>query len=169
MPGPRPAPAPPAGPGADTRPPRAPSRASGPSIDSLGQLPYDSYCIQRTAFPGIARLAYRGPGRPSGGRWGLFCAIFAPESSKPLMPDRQIFYDPQRKRWKRLRRILDITAVVSTLVVAGFIFNVLRSQHLPGVAAPHSPPQLQGIARPLCSPQRQEPAPRAPQNQTQAL
>jgi peptidoglycan-N-acetylglucosamine deacetylase len=44
------------------------------------------------------------------------------------MPDKQIFYDPQRKRWKRLRRILDICAVLSTLVLAGFIFNILRSQ-----------------------------------------
>ena len=52
------------------------------------------------------------------------------------MPDRQIFYDPQRKRWKRLRRILDITAVVSTLVVAGFIFNVLRGQRLPELLLP---------------------------------
>jgi cellulose synthase/poly-beta-1,6-N-acetylglucosamine synthase-like glycosyltransferase/peptidoglycan/xylan/chitin deacetylase (PgdA/CDA1 family)/spore germination protein YaaH len=47
------------------------------------------------------------------------------------MPDRQIFFDPQRKRWKRLRRILDIAAVVFTLVLAGFIFNVLRFQQLP--------------------------------------
>ncbi len=52
------------------------------------------------------------------------------------MPDRQIFFDPQRKRWKRLRRILDITAVVSTLVVAGFIFNVLRGQRLPELLLP---------------------------------
>jgi cellulose synthase/poly-beta-1,6-N-acetylglucosamine synthase-like glycosyltransferase/peptidoglycan/xylan/chitin deacetylase (PgdA/CDA1 family)/spore germination protein YaaH len=52
------------------------------------------------------------------------------------MPDRQIFYDPQRKRWKRLRRILDITAVVTTLVVAGFIFNVLRGQRLPELLLP---------------------------------
>jgi peptidoglycan-N-acetylglucosamine deacetylase len=52
------------------------------------------------------------------------------------MPDRQIFYDPERKRWKRLRRILDTTAVVSTLVVAGFIFNVLRGQHLPELLLP---------------------------------
>jgi len=29
------------------------------------------------------------------------------------MPDKQIFFDPQRKRWKRLRRIFDVTAVVS--------------------------------------------------------
>jgi cellulose synthase/poly-beta-1,6-N-acetylglucosamine synthase-like glycosyltransferase/peptidoglycan/xylan/chitin deacetylase (PgdA/CDA1 family)/spore germination protein YaaH len=52
------------------------------------------------------------------------------------MPDRQIFYDPERKRWKRLRRILDITAVMSTLVVAAFIFNVLRGQHLPELLLP---------------------------------
>jgi cellulose synthase/poly-beta-1,6-N-acetylglucosamine synthase-like glycosyltransferase/peptidoglycan/xylan/chitin deacetylase (PgdA/CDA1 family)/spore germination protein YaaH len=47
------------------------------------------------------------------------------------MPHRQIFFDPQRKRWKRLRRILDITAVLSTLILAGFIFNVMRNQQLP--------------------------------------
>ena len=47
------------------------------------------------------------------------------------MPDKQIFFDPQRKRWKRLRRILDATAVISTLILAIFIFNVLRFQPLP--------------------------------------
>ena len=50
------------------------------------------------------------------------------------MPDKQIFFDPQRKRWKRLRRILDAAAVLSTLVLVGFIFNVLRYQHLPDLA-----------------------------------
>jgi peptidoglycan-N-acetylglucosamine deacetylase len=52
------------------------------------------------------------------------------------MPDKQIFFDPQRKRWKRLRRILDAVAVLSTLVLAGFIFNVLRSQPLPELLLP---------------------------------
>src|SRR6185503_17798543 len=52
------------------------------------------------------------------------------------MPDRQIFFDPQRTRWKRLRRILDVTAVIFSLVLAGFIFNVLRSQHLPELLFP---------------------------------
>jgi len=76
------------------------------------------------------------------------------------MPDKQIFFDPQRKRWKRLRRILDITAVVSTLVLAGFIFNVLRHQDAPELllpaqrhnykALPEHPPLLHGarIQRP---------------------
>jgi peptidoglycan-N-acetylglucosamine deacetylase len=52
------------------------------------------------------------------------------------MPDKQIFFDPQRKRWKRLRRILDTAAVISTLVVAGFIFNSLRGQRLPDLLLP---------------------------------
>jgi spore germination protein YaaH len=52
------------------------------------------------------------------------------------MPDRQIFYDPERKRWKRLRRILDAVAVISTLVVVGFIFNVFRNQALPELLLP---------------------------------
>ena len=52
------------------------------------------------------------------------------------MPDQQIFFDPERKRWKRLRRIFDATAVVSTLVVAGFIFNVIRNQRLPELLLP---------------------------------
>jgi cellulose synthase/poly-beta-1,6-N-acetylglucosamine synthase-like glycosyltransferase/peptidoglycan/xylan/chitin deacetylase (PgdA/CDA1 family)/spore germination protein YaaH len=52
------------------------------------------------------------------------------------MPDRQIFFDPQRKRWKRLRRIFDVTAVISTLVLAGFGFNILRNQKLPELFLP---------------------------------
>jgi cellulose synthase/poly-beta-1,6-N-acetylglucosamine synthase-like glycosyltransferase/peptidoglycan/xylan/chitin deacetylase (PgdA/CDA1 family)/spore germination protein YaaH len=52
------------------------------------------------------------------------------------MPDKQIFFDPQRKRWKRLRRVLDASAVLSTLVLAAFIFNVLRFQRLPELLLP---------------------------------
>ena len=63
------------------------------------------------------------------------------------MPDRQIFFDPQRTRWKRLRRILDVTAVASTLVLAGFIFNVLRGQPLPELLLPNPEAQLS------CSPE----------------
>src|ERR1017187_3769575 len=52
------------------------------------------------------------------------------------MPDKQIFFDPQRRRWKRLRRVFDVTAVIFTLVLAGFIFNVLRFQRLPELLLP---------------------------------
>jgi cellulose synthase/poly-beta-1,6-N-acetylglucosamine synthase-like glycosyltransferase/peptidoglycan/xylan/chitin deacetylase (PgdA/CDA1 family)/spore germination protein YaaH len=47
------------------------------------------------------------------------------------MPEKQIFFDPQRKRWRRLRRIFDVSAVIFTLVLAVFIFNVVRYQQLP--------------------------------------
>src|SRR3954452_15359520 len=52
------------------------------------------------------------------------------------MPDKQIFFDPHRKRWKRLRRIIDPAAVISTLVVAGFVFNTFRGQRLPELLLP---------------------------------
>src|ERR1039458_6039327 len=52
------------------------------------------------------------------------------------MVDKQIFFDPQRKRWKRLRRILDAAAVLFTLVLAAFIFNILRFQQLPELLLP---------------------------------
>ena len=52
------------------------------------------------------------------------------------MHEKQIFFDPERKRWKRLRRVLDVTVVVTTLVLAGFIFNLLRSQPLPELLLP---------------------------------
>src|ERR1700691_2041765 len=62
--------------------------------------------------------------------------VSARAETRSPMPDRQIFSDPQRKRWKRLRRILDVAAVLSTLILAGFIFNVLRYQHLPELLLP---------------------------------
>jgi len=53
-----------------------------------------------------------------------------------MTPERQIFFDPQRKRWKRLRRIFDIAALLFTIVVTIFIFNILRTQHLPELLLP---------------------------------
>ena len=32
--------------------------------------------------------------------------------------NRQVFYDPQRKRWKRLRSIFDVLALVGLLMTA---------------------------------------------------
>src|ERR1035437_3163915 len=80
--------------------------------------------------------------------------VFAYRQTRTAMPDKQIFFDPQRKRWKRLRRVLDVTAVVFTLVLAAFIFNVMRFQQLPELllppprhnykALPERPPLLHG-------------------------
>ncbi|WP_114207958.1 glycosyltransferase [Acidisarcina polymorpha] len=49
---------------------------------------------------------------------------------------QQIFLDPDRKRWKRLRRIFDVVAVLSTLVLVTFFFSVIRRQALPELLLP---------------------------------
>ena len=49
---------------------------------------------------------------------------------------KPIFYDPGRKRWKRLRRIFDVVAVLSTVVLVAFGLNVLRRERLPELLLP---------------------------------
>ncbi len=49
---------------------------------------------------------------------------------------RQIFFDPQRKRWKRLRRVLDVVAAASTVILVLFFLNVVREQRLPSLLIP---------------------------------
>ena len=39
---------------------------------------------------------------------------------------QQVFYDPQRRRWKRLRRILDVAALLGLIVGVIFIVGLLR-------------------------------------------
>ena len=43
----------------------------------------------------------------------------------------QVFYDPQRKRWKRLRRIFDVLALACLVLVIVFVVGVLRMHRLP--------------------------------------
>ncbi len=42
-----------------------------------------------------------------------------------------VFYDPRRARWKRLRRTLDVTAVLVSALVIFFVFTALRDEPLP--------------------------------------
>ncbi len=51
---------------------------------------------------------------------------------------KPVFYDPERKRWKRLRRVLDIVAIASTIVLVLFSLGVLRMQSLPSLVLPDS-------------------------------
>jgi hypothetical protein len=44
---------------------------------------------------------------------------------------KQVFFDPQRKRWKRLRRIFDIVALVSVVVLVLFVIGLVRMTPLP--------------------------------------
>ncbi len=45
--------------------------------------------------------------------------------------NRQVFYDPQRKRWKRLRRVFDVLALLGLVLGTVFIIGLIRMKPLP--------------------------------------
>ena len=47
---------------------------------------------------------------------------------------KQVFYDPNQARWRRIRRVFDASALALTLLVAFFIYTVLRSEPLPDLS-----------------------------------
>ncbi len=42
-----------------------------------------------------------------------------------------VFYDPRRARWKRLRRLIDVSAVCVSALIIFFVFTALRDEPLP--------------------------------------
>ena len=44
-----------------------------------------------------------------------------------------VFYDPRRARWKRLRRTLDVVAVLFSALIIVFVYTVLHDEPLPGL------------------------------------
>jgi len=42
-----------------------------------------------------------------------------------------VFYDPRRARWKRLRRLIDVSAVCVSALIIFFVFSALRDEPLP--------------------------------------
>ena len=50
------------------------------------------------------------------------------------MPERKpIFYDQERRRWRRTRRVLEITGGFFTIVLVIFLINVGRNPELPDI------------------------------------
>src|SRR5208337_2431584 len=49
---------------------------------------------------------------------------------------KQIFFDAKRKRWRRLRLIVDTSVIVVTLLVAFFVVTIIRGSSVPGVSLP---------------------------------
>ncbi|MCU1286353.1 MAG: polysaccharide deacetylase [Acidobacteriales bacterium] len=49
---------------------------------------------------------------------------------------KPIFYDPDRRRWKRLRTLLDFVGIVITIVIVVFLISTLRSETLPNLLLP---------------------------------
>jgi cellulose synthase/poly-beta-1,6-N-acetylglucosamine synthase-like glycosyltransferase/spore germination protein YaaH/peptidoglycan/xylan/chitin deacetylase (PgdA/CDA1 family) len=52
------------------------------------------------------------------------------------MSAKAIFYDPHRKRWRRLRRVMDAFAVVLTVVLITFIYSLLKGADLRTLTLP---------------------------------
>jgi peptidoglycan-N-acetylglucosamine deacetylase len=42
-----------------------------------------------------------------------------------------VFYDPRRARWKRLRRLVDVSAVLVSALIVFFVYTALRDEPLP--------------------------------------
>src|SRR5690348_3903877 len=49
---------------------------------------------------------------------------------------KQIFYDPNLKRWKRLRRVTDVALVLATLIGVLFIVSVVKREQMPDLLIP---------------------------------
>ena len=50
------------------------------------------------------------------------------------MPERKpIFYDQERRRWRRTRRVLEVAGGLFTIVLVIFLINVGRNPELPDI------------------------------------
>ncbi|HTY84156.1 MAG TPA: polysaccharide deacetylase family protein [Silvibacterium sp.] len=78
---------------------------------------------------------------------------------------KQIFYDPDRKRWKRLRRLMDIAGVISTVVLILFFFSVITRQTLPELLLPAQKRNYKALKEPAGDPLRKT-APRPARRKT---
>ncbi len=67
---------------------------------------------------------------------------------------KPIFFDPDRKRWRRLRWILDTSVILVTLLVAFFVVTIIRGASVPGVNLP----DVKKLYHPLKDSQKRKPA-----------
>ena len=61
---------------------------------------------------------------------------------------QQVFYDPQRKRWKRLRRIFDVLALLGLIVGVVFVIGLLRVKPMQELLLPSATHNYRALARP---------------------
>jgi cellulose synthase/poly-beta-1,6-N-acetylglucosamine synthase-like glycosyltransferase/spore germination protein YaaH/peptidoglycan/xylan/chitin deacetylase (PgdA/CDA1 family) len=56
-----------------------------------------------------------------------------------------IFYDPERKRWRRLRLALDITGVLGSLLIAFFIVSIVHNTDVPSIGLTETKKQYRAV------------------------
>ena len=69
---------------------------------------------------------------------------------------KPVFYDPQRKRWKRLRRIFDSVALLGTLVGVLFVVGLVRMKPMRGLDLRSATKRYRALSRPPVVEQRKE-------------
>ena len=52
-----------------------------------------------------------------------------------MVERKPIFYDQERRRWRRTRRVLEVTGGLFTLILIVFIINIFRKPELPDILA----------------------------------
>ncbi len=71
---------------------------------------------------------------------------------------KQVFFDPNRERWRRLRVILDVSVILVTVLVALFVISVLQRPAVPAVTLP----EVKRSYRALKADQKRKPPLRRP-------
>ncbi len=61
---------------------------------------------------------------------------------------QQVFYDPQRKRWKRLRRIFDVLALLGLVVGVVFVVGLLRVKPMKELLLPSTTHNYRALTNP---------------------
>ena len=58
---------------------------------------------------------------------------------------KPIFYDEERRRWRRTRRVMEVSGVLLTLLLAYFFVNIAASVELPAGLLPDTRPIYRAI------------------------
>ncbi len=53
-----------------------------------------------------------------------------------MTSQKPVFYDPERKRWRRLRALLDALGVFIGIVIVVFVISTVRGENLPNILLP---------------------------------
>src|SRR5437660_8237499 len=73
-----------------------------------------------------------------------------------FMKERQpIFYDAQRVRWRRTRRVLEVSGALLTLLLAYFFITIAVSVELPAGLLPDTKPAYRAIKSKIKKPARE--------------
>ena len=70
---------------------------------------------------------------------------------------KAIFYDPQRKRWKRLRRLMDVLGLAVTLLIVFFLVSALSGVSLTTLLLPEQRRPFKALKENLKEKERKRP------------